>query len=248
LNRQSSCASTGNDFNAPLNGNFEAPLLFDDRNDYLALSLRETGGSVTGTGFLSPGGYNVSVTGSHSGSDIELQIVPMGGPAMRFVGQAVDDRMSGSWSYVNYGSETTFSIEFVRVDTVATGLSTAVVVSSIPRTESGIAYFFYQLPPTGSQGILWIESTGGGPRMRPAFVWDGLDYLPEGVYPVDATSTRVIGVLYDLGVVGGIRQLTVLGGELRVDIARRHVLIGRYTIRGRAENGDTVNVTGSFSA
>jgi hypothetical protein len=220
---------------------------FGQPGSLVSISLRQIGGSLVGTGLLL--GTGVPVSGSYDAPDVHLLLVygAQNGAVpipVRFEGHVDEAGMIGA---MRFGDEAPFPFEFTRVDTVASGEATLILTGAITRTESSAARFFY-LASLRSV-VLGLESAGTGPRTTVGLEWDGLDYPREGSYTLRTDGSRPSAGVTEFGGPSGQRELLVLGGEVVIEVARRHALIGSFSITAAVPGSSaTVSIEGTFSA
>ena len=231
---------------ARLDGNFEGRVLTNGAGEdwYLGLTLRESVGIISGSGFVSVyPGFASTVTGTREGAEVNLEIRPVGSGLMYpFMGTLHGDTLIG---VIYPGASTPFPMEFIRVDTVASGEHSSQWTGSLARTVTGSSVFGYNFELNRLN--LALTSTGNGIRTDLLFQWEGRDLPGRGTYDVSGTTLphAFVTEISEEGAV--LRNFAVQNGTIQLDVARRWALIGRFSLTATHQN-QSVQITGSFSA
>ena len=228
-----------------VSGNFEGRLLENPSEWYLGFSLNESGGVITGTGFVTVyPAYAAVVHGTYHEPEVELTIQPTGtGLTYTFVGALRGDTLSG---HLHPGGPLPLAFEFIRTDTVAHGHHETELEGAIVRSETGTSFFAYM-----EQGwvALMLEPTAGTPRTTIRFEWKGHHYPDRGTFELSGNAEIFPRVFVaEMGGGGIVRHLPVRSGSITIDVSRRFALLGRYELVASDPAGNDVRLHGHFSA
>jgi hypothetical protein len=243
----SSCDSTGPTPRWP-NGNFAAP--FFDNQDYLAVSLRESGGIVSGTGWSSiddgmAGG--ATLAGSYSAPAIHFDLYPrLGGTTWHFNGTR--DSLTGSLSgefavIVGRG----FPVVLLPVDRVPTGVYDLQLDDGTGQRLTGSAGFAYIYDPPRLSAFLRTQDTVS---YQTGLLWNGAARPLPGTYPTSVSDSAGFGAWFERVRGSGIEAIyTLAPGTVTIEVSDRYVLTGHYVATAKdPTSGATIKLQGAFSA
>jgi hypothetical protein len=234
------CGSTGPTSPPRLNGNFAGEIF---GTGLIGFSLRDTAGTVTGfawSAFNLEFSHGLAVTGTLTDTHVSLTLVPPKSPdhSYGFTGTFERDTLRGQ---LLNGPGRGFTVEAVRIDTVPTGTGSITVRGADSLDAVGYTSFSY-LQGSNEPSLIFNADP-------PFSVGIGLGFpafTQPGVYLVG--TGRPAGGMIFIGRPFEATTYLAIGGTIRIDRSNRIALIGHFDFTARADNGDTVSVTGPFSA
>lgn len=229
---------------AGLTGNFA---ITGSTGFWLGVTLRESGGIVTGTGWsgnLNRLRQGMTITGTYQPPGVQLDLVPRkGGPTGHFNGAFDRDTLRGIYELDPFSKP---YIELTRIDTVPTGEYVLHLTGALSGDFVGDPTF--TTISAANAFALELESAGP-PQYRVVFFWESANRPPARVYSLSfgPGAAPLAGVYrYDAPV---FVQLLPLAGTLTLEVSTRWALIGRFDLTVTdPTTGGTVTARGSFSA
>lgn len=242
------CGSTEPHQPIPPNGSFAAP--FFDGNAYLAVSLRESGGIISGIGWSNItdefiGG--ATVTGSYSPPAIQFDLHPrLGGTPWHFIGtvDTLSRSIGGEFAFV---IGTGFPVVLQAADTIPTGVYDLELDSGTRELLTGSAGFSYLFD---TRHLAIFLQTQDSVSYHTIVTWNGPTLPVPGTYQTfpPGSGEPSGGLLRVRG--NGVEAIYEVGpGTITIDVSDRYVLTGRYTLA--ATDPDTrarLTLRGTFSA
>ncbi len=229
---------------AGLNGSFGGRMF--GVTDFFGLSLRESGGVITGSAWSSISATldrSARVTGSLAGKTVALRLKgPAGQPDWFFNGTWDADSLRGEVAIVVGRG---FNVDLGRVDTIPSGNATIAVRGAETSDAAGRELFGYDQNDNYAP-VLAIE-TGPPFAALVSFKWPGRVRPGVGDVPLGESSRPAVFFLRDQNS-GNPISYTVTGGTLRIEHANRFTLAGRIELTARSPSGGVVTVTGTYSA
>lgn len=243
---QVGCGDDGPIGSTPATGNYAGPYL---ETSYLSLTIEETDGDVTGTGWTTVGGGPVRhllVTGT-STPDLQLQfdwddnvdsLADPGLVAWSLSGR-VDERGITGQLMIPGRSPTAVVLE--RADTAASGAYAWTAQGAVALEERGSAGFdlpntlALELPGDIVDNGIRVDISSGRPQ--------------PGEYTIAPYPAPLSATVFHHWKTGSPRYWLAQTGVLRIDVSTTHALIGRFDLTAVTPTGqDTILVSGSFSA
>lgn len=229
---------------AGLNGSFGGRMFGVE--DFLGLSLRESGGVVTGSawsGIAPTLDHGARVTGSLAGNVVTLRLEgPAGQPDWFFNGTWEADSLRGEVALVVGRG---FDVALGRIDTIPTGTAAIAVRGAETGDATGRALFGYEATD-GYAPALVIETDAPFAAVV-NLKWPGRVRPGVGDAPLGASSRPTVQFVRDPNSANPITY-TVTGGTLRIEHSNRFTLSGRVELTARSPSGGVVTVTGTYSA
>jgi len=233
-----------------LNGSFGSTR----EQDWVGVTLHESGGVLSGTGWSSSGRLNEGgiISGTFQEPDVRFDLVPRkSGDTWHFNGTFERDTLRGN---LGQGSILGSLIEFARVDAAPSGEYTLHLSGAISGDFVGTPTFFWTRLTLPTRGLeLVLESGGPNPGDPPlydvSFFWAQSNRPPAGVYSLSFTpgaSPEAAVSRYDAG---SFVTLPAQHGVLTLEASTRWALIGHFTITATDPvTGGVVTASGHFSA
>ncbi|MGQ0704230.1 MAG: hypothetical protein ACT4PM_13985 [Gemmatimonadales bacterium] len=241
------CGSTEPEMRSGIEGNFGTPLA--DRNGYLAVSLFERGGFVTGRAWSNFSGTLIggaTVTGEWNPPDVALDIhplLPFGVVDWHLVGQLQGDTLKGEFSTSGLNPQ---RVELPRVRSVPSGQYTLAISGAVADTARGWAVFSYG---GGSFRLVQVFTIAAGSGSSMVVFWQQRDRPAPGTYPVSAEGGPAPAVRFAHQAPEGPElRYTVQDGRLVIETSERYVLAGRFLMTASDTAGRIVTLHGIFSA
>lgn len=228
---------------SPLAGHFVVNNPFAISGFAMGLSLRVSGTTVSGYGWL--GGLEdpltpLSVTGQFNDPDFTLTLATLSGfPEGTITGSASTAGVQGS--YVRGIGVTPVSVTLVRADTGASGRHTSTVSGSVTEQPSSSAGFYVDANgfhlnlayPNRNFPLATLGRSGGRPTVG-SYTFGGGSGLSGSVVPAYMPNQRFFNIT---------------SGTLRIDVSTPYAVIGQLTVQAQeAGSSATLSLTAQFSA
>lgn len=230
------------------NGSFAAP--FFDGNAYLAVSLRESGGIISGIGWSNItdsflGG--ATVAGSYSVPAIQFDLHPrLGGTPWHFNGtvDTLNRTLAGEFAVIVGRG---LPVVLQATDTIATGVYDLELDSGTRELLTGSAGFTYLFD---TRRLALVLRTQGAVSYHTSFTWNGPTLPLPGTYQTSASGAGEPAVGLNRVRGSGVEaQYQVAPGTITIELSDRYVLAGRYTLTATDPNtGARLTLRGTLSA
>ena len=241
------CGVTEPEPPAAIEGSFGTPLA--DRNAYLAISLSERGGVLTGRAWSNFSGTLIggaTITGEWTPPQVRIDLhplLPFGVVDWHLVGRLEGDTLKGEFFTAGVNRQ---QVELPRVRAVPSGEYTLAVSGAVADTARGWAVFGYG---GGSFRLVQIFSIAAGSSSSMIVFWGQRNRPAPGTYRVSPEGGPAPAVRFAHQVPEGPEvSYTVQDGRLVIETSERYVLAGRFLMTARDTAGRVVTLHGIFSA
>jgi hypothetical protein len=208
----------------------------------MALSLEEAGGMITGSAWqadLRP--IHLAVTGSRTGNTVSL----------RLFDDQVDLALEGTYTGDTLDLSTVpgapglgFAAVLPRLDTIPTGRAMISARGATTADATGYAFFIYGFANLDPMLIIDVDP----PFASRIFIqWSLRDRPIVGSHSVTSADIVRAELIVDPERSDQTNNPFV-GGTIRLDHSNRITLAGQLDLQARLPSGQTVSVTGTFSA
>lgn len=236
------CTSTEPRQPAGLNGNFGST----SSSGWLGVTLRESAGLVTGTGWSAGGKlrFGGTITGTYQAPAVQFDLVTrQGGETWRFSGTFERDTLRGDFAQIPFQGAL---VELARTDTVPTGEYTLHLTGAITADLVGAPAFF-SVP--SSNGFALSFESAGPPLYQVTIFWEGGNRPQAGGYPLSfGPGASPLAGVYRYEAPGFV-HLPPISGTLTLDVSTRRAMIGRFElVVTDPATGGIVTARASFSA
>lgn len=242
------CRSTEPNQPGAPNGSFAAP--FFDGNAYLAVSLRVSGGVISGIGWSNISDSflgGATVTGSYNAPAVQFDLYPrLGGTPWHFNGtvDTLSRSVAGEFAVIVGRG---FPVVLQATDTIPTGVYDLELDSGTRELLTGSAGFTYLFD---ARRLALVLRTQGTVSYHTSFTWHGPTLPLSGTYETSAPGSGEPAVGLDRVRGTGIEaQYQVAAGTITIDLSDRYILAGSYTLLATDPNtGARLTLRGTFSA
>lgn len=226
---------------AGLNGNFG---ITNSTGFWLGLTLHESGGVVTGTGWsgdLMRLRQGITVTGTWQPPQVHLNLLQrQNGVTGRFDGTFERDTLRGI-----YELEPAMKpfLELTRVDTVPTGHYELHLTGDITGDFTGEGVFIH-FP---SQHVVGLSLDTNPFLWRFGISWENIARPPVGAYPLSSAANARPRAAF--GIEGfGFQHFPFVAGTFTLDVSTRWAMIGHFEFTAtNPATGGIVTARGTFN-
>jgi hypothetical protein len=235
------CSSDPNPPPSPMTGHFVAPNPFPSQGYFISLSLRTTGSTVTGEGWLSglvSPVLPVTVNGHFENPDFTLALSSGPTPQGIVTGTVLGAGVAGTYTR---GPGTLVQLVFTRVDTASTGVHAASISGDFLESVAAAAGFAVQFSrfslilayPNRDFPVLTVGWDGTRPG-RGTYGFGTTPGFGGQVAPAYAPNQRLF---------------SIVGGSVRIDVSTAYAIIGELQIQTEEPGtGAIANISATFSA